>query len=179
MKSVTILIILLFVSNAYSQVSFDKDLENLKKRKNEEVQKATLEVNRKYKQGLENLHRSAIRNGDVATAVKIQQEIAALPAKLLINKDHPTNAKELATFLNGTTWSIRTGSPTGKENYKQTYSKTGLVKISDGRETTIAFKSMNTFSLWGSDIATLNINFNQFTVRDSKGGSYYGVLVVE
>ena len=177
MKVVTSFIFAFLMANAYSQVSFDKDLENLKEQKNQEIHKATIEVNRKYKQRLEALHRAAVRNGDVATALKIETELAALPAVLLIGKKHPTNVEELKAFLDGTTWSMRSGTPTGEELYTHTYSKKGRVKISDGRETSVEFLTVNTIRLWGSDIATLTPNFSQFSARNASGAKYYGVLV--
>ncbi|MFP6874729.1 MAG: hypothetical protein VCA55_14605 [Verrucomicrobiales bacterium] len=77
----------------------------------------------------------------------------------------PKNAKELAEFLDGTTWNISNGTEDSKVVYTITFNKNGTFKHSDGRIGKVEFQGARAFKLWNYDPATLKENLKQFRAR--------------
>lgn len=114
---------------------------------------------------------------EIAFEKQLPFQKLSLPAKEIIGKEHPDTLEELREFLHETTWSIRYGSPSGKEEYKMSFDKAGTLTLNTGRVSKLEILGLHAIRLWDYDTAILSDSFNTFQAVDANRKVYYGVLL--
>ena len=89
--------------------AFERDVKQLSKQRDKEIEAAVEPINRRYQAALEQLLRRATQANDLDSAIKIKAALAAIPSSVQLLKAKPKSAEDLKAFLAGTTWDISFG----------------------------------------------------------------------